>query len=429
MSLQAKLDNECVYRHPDIAVRIIEPLPLAEQLDELKFLEPQALVKLLGYLAPNHAGDLFEAIDEEKKDGVLKQAPLRLSALLLAQLDEDDRGRILAGLDATLRADLERQLTYPENSAGYLMDAVFVVCRNTMRVAEALTAVRDSRVERARSIFVVDEENRLVGRVDMQDLALEEGETLVRRIMHPAEAVLDPFDQREQIVELLDRYRLDSLPVVDPERRLLGIVRYASLFQAIEEVAITGMQKMVGNADEKALSSVPFAVKKRLPWLHINLLTAFLAAAVVGMFESIIAQFTALAILLPVVAGQSGNAGSQALAVTMRGLALREIGMRDWKKMLNKEFFVGLADGLALAVTCGAGVYFWSGSMGLTLVIAVAMVLSMLAAGLAGAVVPILLTRVGQDPATASSIILTTVTDVAGFLSFLGTATLLSTLL
>jgi magnesium transporter len=230
-------------------------------------------------------------------------------------------------------------------------------------------------------------------------------------------------------VELLDQYRLDVLPVVDADRKLMGVVRYGSLFNAIEEDAISGMQKMVGNAEERALSSAGFAVKKRLPWLHINLLTAFLAAAVVGLFENIIAQFTALAILLPVVAGQSGNAGAQALAVTMRGLALHEIGLREWRKLLNKELTVGLIDGVALAVTCGAGVYLWSRSFGLTLVIGVAMILSMLAAGLAGAIVPILLVRAGQDPATASSIILTTVTDVAGFLSFLGTATMLSFLL
>jgi len=187
---------------------------------------------------------------------------------------------------------------------------------------------------------------------------------------------------------------------------------------------------MVGaSADERALSTAMFSVRRRLPWLHINLLTAFLAAAVVGAFENLIAQFTALAILLPVVAGQSGNAGSQALAVTMRGLALREIGLREWRRVLSKEIRVGLVDGAALAVTCGLAVFVWSRSLGLALVIAVAMVLSMVAAGISGALVPILLTRLGQDPATASSIILTTVTDVSGFISFLGTATLLSFML
>ena len=207
----------------------------------------------------------------------------------------------------------------------------------------------------------------------------------------------------------------------------MGVVRYQRLFDAIESVATAGMQKMVGaSADERALSTAMFSVKRRLPWLHINLLTAFLAAAVVGVFESLIAQFTALAVLLPVVAGQSGNAGSQALAVTMRGLALREIGIREWRQVLAKEVVVGLVDGAALAVTCGLSVFVWSQSIGLAIVIAVAMVMSMVAAGISGALVPIILTRVGQDPATASSIILTTVTDVAGFISFLGTATLLA---
>jgi magnesium transporter len=149
----------------------------------------------------------------------------------------------------------------------------------------------------------------------------------------------------------------------------------------------------------------------------------------VGLFESTIAQFTARAILLPVVAGQSGNAGSQALAVTMRGLSLKEISSLQWRLVLIKEIQIGLVNGSALAVTCGLGVLLWSQSFGLALVIGIAMVTAMIMAGIAGALVPIILLRVGQDPATASSIILTTVTDVAGFMVFLGTATLLSSIL
>lgn len=170
-------------------------------------------------------------------------------------------------------------------------------------------------------------------------------------------------------------------------------------------------------------------VVKRLPWLQINLLTAFLAASVVGLFEGTIARFTALAVLLPVVAGQSGNAGAQALAVTIRGLVLREITLRHWSRVVAKEAIVGLLNGLAVAATTALGVYVWSRSFGLVLVCAVAMVISMIAAGLAGALTPILLRRFGQDPATSSSIILTTVTDVVGFFSFLGIATLLAGML
>ena len=172
-----------------------------------------------------------------------------------------------------------------------------------------------------------------------------------------------------------------------------------------------------------------FAVRKRQPWLQVNLLTAFLAAAVVGLFEDTIAQVTALAVLLPVVAGQSGNAGAQALAVTMRGLALREISVRDWLRVAVKGVKVGLDNGIAIAVTCGIGVFLWSGSSGLVLVIAMSMVLAMVAAGFAGAVVPIVLKRLGQDPAQSSSIVLTTVTDIAGFFSFLGIASLLMSML
>jgi magnesium transporter len=174
---------------------------------------------------------------------------------------------------------------------------------------------------------------------------------------------------------------------------------------------------------------VTFAVRKRLPWLQINLATAFLAASVVGLFEETIARFTALAVLLPVVAGQSGNTGAQSLAVTMRGLTLHEIGLRQWARVLAKESTVGLMNGVAVALVTMAGVYVWSGNPGLAMVIGLAMVLSMTIAGVAGASVPLVLSAVGQDPAQSSSIVLTTVTDVMGFFSFLALAQAFSSLL
>jgi magnesium transporter len=187
---------------------------------------------------------------------------------------------------------------------------------------------------------------------------------------------------------------------------------------------------MVGvSKDERALSKVSFAVRKRLPWLQINLLTAFLAASVVGLFEDTIARVTALAVLLPVVAGQSGNTGAQALAVTLRGLALREVTERHWPKLVVKEFFAGLLNGLAVAAVTMLSVFAWSGSFGLCIVIGLAMVMAMSIAGVAGAAVPVVLSALGQDPAQSSSIVLTTVTDVFGFFSFLGLATLFSRML
>jgi len=181
--------------------------------------------------------------------------------------------------------------------------------------------------------------------------------------------------------------------------------------------------------EERALSKISFAVRKRLPWLQINLVTAFLAAAVVGIFEGTIARFTALAVLLPVVAGQSGNTGAQALAVTMRGMALREIRLRHWPRVAFKEASVGVVNGVAVAMVTSIGVYVWSRSFGLSLVIGLAMVLSMAIAGIAGAAVPMVLSALGQDPAQSSSIVLTTITDITGFLSFLGLATLFADML
>jgi len=183
------------------------------------------------------------------------------------------------------------------------------------------------------------------------------------------------------------------------------------------------------SADERALSKPLFAVKKRLPWLQVNLATAFLASLVVALFEDTIAKFTALAVLLPVVAGQSGNTGAQAQAVTMRGLALREVRLRHWWQVEMKEAVAGLLNGIAVAITTAVCVYFWSKSFGLAMVIGISMVLSMMLASISGAAVPMVLTMLGQDPAQSSSIILTTITDCVGFASFLSIATLLSHLL
>jgi magnesium transporter len=279
-------------------------------------------------------------------------------------------------------------------------------------------------------LFVVDDENKLTGRASIQDIAVAPPGTLLEQLVAPVSAVASPVTPHAEVVELLERHKLVDLAVTDIDGHLLGIIYHGTLIQAIQEDATAGIQTMVGaSKDERALSTSMFAVRKRLPWLQINLLTAFLAAAVVGLFEETIAMFTALAVLLPVVAGQSGNAGAQALAVTMRGLALREIGLRHWIQVTFKEVRTGFVNGLAVALTCGIGVYFWSGSIGLVFVIAASMVLAMVAAGFAGAIVPIALTRLGQDPAQSSSIILTTVTDVAGFFSFLGIATLMAGML
>ena len=416
--------------HPVDAVAFLDSLPDLELAEALSQIDGLRLVRTLECASTASARRIFTSLSRDQKVSALAALSTRVIMQITETISSAERDTLFAELPADLRRELIRLLEYPADTAGHLMDTQFATIRPTYAVADVLELVKQSSIERARSFFVVDNENRLAGRIDMQQLALVDPTTLIADIMVAAEGVVTALTNREDMVTQLNRFRLDSIPVIDAENKFMGVVRHQKLIEAIESVASADLQTMVGaSADERALSSVQFAVRRRLPWLHINLLTAFLAASVVGLFESLIAQFTALAVLLPVVAGQSGNAGAQALAVTIRGLALREIGTRDWKRVLRKEMSIGILDGIALAFTCGLGVFLWSQSFGLALVIGIAMILSMISAGFAGALVPIVLTRVGQDPANASSIILTTVTDVAGFISFLGTATLLSFML
>lgn len=421
------LTHRYLLDYPHEAARLFESMPPHEAATVLAAQPPHAALPAWQALAPDVALDVLARLPESLALHLLAEAEPVASVAVLTQLDPEPREAWLGKLGGEVGHELRALLQYPEDCAGRMMDPRVAPLRRGMSVAEAIERLRQIRRRGLRDLFVVDDEGRLAGRVELQDLALAPHELPLADITRGVIAHVTDLAPREEVVETLQAHPISVLPVVNVAGRLVGIIRQAELVAAVEEETSLDIQTMVGaSPDERALSAPGFAVKKRLPWLQINLLTAFLAAAVVGLFEGTIAKFTALAVLLPVVAGQSGNAGAQALAVTMRGLALREISLRHWRSVIGKETFVGIVNGVAVALTTGLGVYVWSGSLALVAVIMLAMVISMLAAGLAGALVPILLSRFGQDPATASSIILTTVTDITGFLSFLGIATLLS---
>ncbi len=210
----------------------------------------------------------------------------------------------------------------------------------------------------ARTLFVVDANDLLVGAIDLQSLIAAAPDARIGTLMRPVKWHVDEFTTREEIAAGIGRYNVNALPVVNLQGRFSGFIRSENLFDAVEQDALSDLQTMVGaGKDEHALSTVWTAIRKRHPWLQFNLLTAFLAASVVGLFEHTIAQFTALAVLMPVVAGQSGNTGAQALAVTMRGLALREIGVNAWLRVLRKEMLSGLLNGLGVALVTALAVY------------------------------------------------------------------------
>jgi len=213
------------------------------------------------------------------------------------------------------------------------------------------------------------------------------------------------------------------VPVVDAEKRLLGIVRAEHLIEDVQEEASEDLQRMFGaGADERPFSPILFSLRQRLPWLHINLATAFLAAAVVGLFEDVIAKITVLAIFLPVVAGQGGNAGAQSLAIVMRGLVMREIPPHRRTALVAKESLIGLVNGVIIGLVTGLIAWLWQGNGWLGVVIGLGMIVNLFVAGIAGATIPLLMKSIGLDPAQSSNIILTTVTDVLGFFAFLGFA-------
>jgi len=424
------LSQKFLLDYPGEAARELEAMPVEDAAALLATHAPRAAVRAWEALAPDVAREVLELLPAELARHVLAGAEPASSVAVLSQFEPEARERWLATLDKEVARELRDLSAYPEDSAGRLMDTRVSPLRTGMTVGDAIERLRAVRRRGLRELYVVDDEGRLAGRVEMQDLALADRGRPLSEIQRGIVAVVRDLDPREEVVEILQREPITVLPVLNHAGRFLGVIRQAELMTAVEEETSLDIQTMVGaSPDERALSRPFFAVKKRLPWLQINLLTAFLAAAVVGLFESTIAKFTALAVLLPVVAGQSGNAGAQALAVTMRGLVLREISLRHWPGVVWKEAATGLVNGLAVAATTALGVYYWSGSLGLVYVISISMVISMVAAGLAGALVPILLRRFGQDPATASSIILTTVTDVVGFFSFLGIATVFAGML
>jgi len=424
--IAASLNRYFLLNFPAEAARQIESFAAADVLPSLLEQDTAVLVPVWSKLVPLVAATLTRQLPTDMAQQLLADIPPRDAVRILFQLPAGQRTALLETLGPATRQELEQLMSYPEDSAGRLMDTRIPTYRGSMTVQDALDSLRRAKMKTARSLYLVDEEGRIIERVLLQELALADPASRLQELARPVRATVQATASREEVLETFSRYVLLDLPVVDIDGVLLGVIINNALVQAVQEESSADIQTMVGvSREERALSSPLFAVKKRMPWLQVNLLTAFLAASVVGLFENTIAQVTALAILLPVVAGQSGNAGAQALAVTMRGLALREITIRHWFVVMFKEVRVGFLNGLAIALTCGIGVYFWSGSPGLVAVICLAMVLAMVAAGFAGAVVPILLVRLGQDPAQSSSIILTTVTDVAGFFSFLGIATLL----
>ena len=413
------------------------PADLAQIFGELQDKEREAAFTVL---ADRNGRLAMEAVSElGPKTGavLLATRPAEEIAKLAQDIPSDDAAALIDHLPEELSAAVlhlmrpkestvvENLLEYAERTAGRIMNPNVFALNEDITVGEAITEIQSSRdVEMVFYLYVVDERRHLVGVVSLRRLLLVSPETPLKRIM-TADLISARVDvDQEEVARQVAAYNLLAIPVVDAENKLVGIITVDDVIDVIKDEATEDIYRLAGVAgDERAFTPAKESLRKRLPWLGINLLTAFLAAAVVGLFEGTIDLFPVLAVFMPIVAGMGGNAGTQTLTVIVRGIALGELTWGNSRKALLKEAIVGLGNGVVLGAAAAAVVWIVRGNPTLGLVLGMAMIINMFVAAAAGTLVPLGLRAANVDPALASSVFITTMTDMFGFFSFLGLAT------
>lgn len=412
--------------HPESTARQLEGMDRTAAAKALTSLPPGAAAKVLAHFNPSVAAGVLEAMAEDEARGLLRAAPAGAGAAMLQQMDAGKRRSLLDALPEAEARRLRERLSYAPDTAGGMMTPDVVSFSIDLSAQEVISALRKAEPERVHYLYVTDRDGTLKGVLNMRGLLLAGPREPIRNLVQEGVVSLPAFLDREKVAEVMERQRLAALPVVDPEGRFVGVVKQEAVVQAMREEAFEDLQIMSGaGGDERALSPLRTVVRKRFPWLSVNLGTAFAGAMIVGFFERVIDRVTALAILMPVVSAVSGNTGMQALSVVMRGLALREIAPGNARRVLLKEAGAGFVNGLGISALAGSVAWAWFGVPGIALVISLAMTLSMMAAALSGAAIPLVLKALGRDPAQSSSIFLTTLTDIVGLGSFLGLGGLL----
>jgi len=412
-------------RDPIQASHSLETLSEEDAVNVLKALPPDLSSTAFPHLSASYAAALLKEVPKELFNQIVERLDPQQGAAIISNIPNEIRIQLLEHLPEKTKGQIRELLTYPEGSAGTIMTTSFIPFRNDLKVKEAIFKIRAlaQRRDTAFYTYVVDHDNHLVGIINMRDLMLAQDEEMLEDIMVKDVYCINAFMDREEVAEQLSQRGYFAVPVVDFENKLVGVVKAEHLIHDVQEEATEDIQKMFGaGGNERAFSPVTFSLTKRLPWLHVNLVTAFLAASVVALFEDMIAKITILAVFLPIVPGQAGNSGAQSLAVVMRGLVMREIPAHRAIPLVLKETWLGTITGVIIGVVTGLVAWLWQGNPFLGLVIGLAMVVNLAIAGLAGAGIPLGMKALGLDPAQCSNIILTTITDVMGFFTFLGFA-------
>ena len=430
--VQAFLESGDLDRAADY-LRALHPADSAEIIAEL---EPEQQGAILDRLQTEELADVFEQLDEEDMADVAQHLDTETLADVLDEMEPDMAADFLGELEPGQAAEVLEQMeesedvatlmTYPPDTAGGIMNAAPPSFRRFWTVREGVSFLREHYGDEDQFfyVYVLDRFGRLIGLVNLRVLILAEPDQTIEEIMDRTVISAVASADQEVVAQILQRYDLVQVPVVDDEQRLIGIVTVDDIVDVFEEEATEDIYKLAQvSPDSEVFSPVSQSVRNRTPWLIVNLATAFLAASVVSQFESTISQAAILAAFMPIVAGQGGNAGTQTMTIVVRSLALKEISPRDTAWALWHEFRVGLINGVVIGVLVALVAWLWQRNPYLGLVIGVAMLGNLIVAALAGVVVPMVLELVHVDPALASSIFVTTFTDIMGFLLFLGLGT------
>ncbi|MEP9377608.1 magnesium transporter [Aquabacter sp. CN5-332] len=395
--------------------RLIELLGRDFDFTALTELDETVRVQILRALKPWTTAEGIRDLDSDD------------AVYILEDLDEDEKADILKYIPAPERVALERSLDYPEESAGRRMQTEFIAVPPFWTVGRTIDYMRETEdlPDTFYEIFVVDPAYRLVGSVSLDRLLRTRRSVPLTTVKNEQRHVVKASDDQEDVARLFEHYNLVSAPVVDDAGRLVGVITIDDVVDVIQEEADEDLRAMAGvGSDEELSDSVAYTARGRLPWLVVNLGTAFLAAFIIALFSDTIEKMVALAVLMPIVASMGGNAANQTMTVAVRALATKDLGSHNARRVVRREVLVGLCNGIILAILLGLIASAWFANIHLGCVIAAALVVNMLAAGLFGILIPIAIHKLKLDPAVASGVFVTTVTDSVGFFVFLGFASL-----
>jgi magnesium transporter len=411
----------------------LHPADVAEVMEELS---PEEGAEMLLTLSLEDQAEVLEYIDDEETTAIAGQLSDTNLVAILDEMAADDAADLLGDLDPeraeTLLAEMDEEdtvrplLNYPEDTAGGLMVPIQFRLKETMTVQQALQVIRESQPdpELVFYLFVEDAHDRLVGVCSLRRLVINEPGTLIREIMDDDVISVNVRADQEECGRLLQKYDLLALPVVNEYQRMVGIITVDDLVDVVAEEAEEDAFLLGGMSGESyAFDSARESLKNRLPWLYVNMGTAFLAASVVNLFEATIAEVAVLAVFQGIVAGQGGNAGTQTLTLMVRGIATGDITFSDALDLLRREGLVGILQGSSVGLGVALVAFLWKGDIRISAVLLASMMINMTIATCAGVLVPMLLNRYKVDPAVASGVFVTALTDMCGFFIFLGLAT------